>query len=726
MGEARGRKGYRGDIQGLRAFAVISVILNHLFGWPAGGFVGVDMFFVISGFLITGLLLREWEKTERISFVGFYARRIRRIVPGAVAVVAATCGAALLLFSGSRAHTVFIDSVCAVFFSANWRFAAEGTNYFDLGQAPSPVEHYWSLSVEEQFYFVWPWLMLCILMVLWKLRVRRRWDRRVAALTMVVIVALSVAWAWSQSVTSPVESYYSSLTRAWELGLGALLSCIAPVLTRIPRTVRPYLTWLGLAGMVSSLFVIDSTTTWPAPGAILPVVATALVIVAGTGAAAKGNWLLTNGVSRYIGNISYSLYLWHFPVIVFAAAVMVTSGAKYNGTVLVITAIVSVVSYHALEYPINHSPLLVRFHGDRRKRQSAWRSWWEDSQIPMIAGGMTCLLALTGGMVVMSASKGEVEAPREVVAAGAPTAPVKAADPYAADIRNGLIQALNAATWPTLDPAVEELPSAGDANRVLPECGSSWHDDDQCSFGDPHDPEVVVFGDSLGEALMPTVRTALSDRFHVKGLIQFDCVVTDLSVRWHSEKEKTPCLSMRKAAFQYIRENRPDVVLVTQNYAWAKRLTNPASGRELKKVWRAADDALVEKLAPYTKRIAFVSSTVDSKSITTCATKLSDPADCISEVSPAFAAIHDVEEDGVDGADFVDTWRWFCVDGRCPAFRGDTPILIDGTHPSVQYSTAPLIVKDFVFQLQQIGVITSGGAEAHTSSGRPKPGGGSA
>ncbi|HEY4616092.1 MAG TPA: acyltransferase, partial [Citricoccus sp.] len=157
------RHPHRRDIQGLRAVAVLAVFLDHLAGWPRGGFVGVDIFFVISGFLITGLLLREYERTGTISFRTFYARRVKRILPASVLVLAVTTVLASLLFPLTRTLSTVGDALWALVFAGNWRFAVSGTDYFQEGTLPSPLQHYWSLGVEEQYYLLWPLLMVIVL-----------------------------------------------------------------------------------------------------------------------------------------------------------------------------------------------------------------------------------------------------------------------------------------------------------------------------------------------------------------------------------------------------------------------------------------------------------------------------------------------------------------------------------------------------------------------------------
>ena len=226
---------YRPDIQGLRALAVLAVIANHLAGWPKGSFVGVDVFFVISGYLITGILVREFETRQTISLLGFYARRIKRILPAGLFVIGVTLCATRVLAGIDRYHFTAADAIAAVEFRANWHFAQAGVNYFNQSLPPSPLQHYWSLSVEEQFYFVWPWVLLGLLLIGRRLRWwRHEHTRPVAGVAIAVISGVSLAWAFAQTAGNPTTAYFSTLDRAWELGLGALIA-IAGAPDRAPN-----------------------------------------------------------------------------------------------------------------------------------------------------------------------------------------------------------------------------------------------------------------------------------------------------------------------------------------------------------------------------------------------------------------------------------------------------------------------------------------------------------
>ena len=240
---------HRDDIQGLRAIAVLTVIASHA-GVPflPGGFVGVDVFFVISGFLISQLLFREVEKSGRVSIPRFYARRARRILPAATLVTLATILASAIWLSAVDLLAVAKDALWAVFFAANIHFAAVGTDYFAQEDPPSPLQHYWSLSVEEQFYLVWPALLL-LLVLLARRRGGGGLPRPLVLGVLVLITASSFAWSVVSTGNDPLAAYFSTLARAWELGLGALTALVAT----------------AIAGRLGSLARWCSACWWSSP-----------------------------------------------------------------------------------------------------------------------------------------------------------------------------------------------------------------------------------------------------------------------------------------------------------------------------------------------------------------------------------------------------------------------------------------------------------------------------
>ncbi|MGB7819765.1 MAG: acyltransferase, partial [Ornithinibacter sp.] len=219
----RGRsRSFRPDIEGLRAVAILTVLAYHA-GLPVrGGFVGVDVFFVISGFLITGLLVTELSRTGSISWLRFVGRRIRRLLPAAVLVLVVTSAVSWVVIPGLRRREVGVDIASAAAYVVNWVLARREVDYLASDARPSPVQHFWSLAVEEQFYVVWP--LLVIGLVLAARSVGRGPGRREVALVLGVLVAASFGWSVLAAATQPLPAFFTTTTRAWELGVGALLA----------------------------------------------------------------------------------------------------------------------------------------------------------------------------------------------------------------------------------------------------------------------------------------------------------------------------------------------------------------------------------------------------------------------------------------------------------------------------------------------------------------------
>lgn len=308
------RSGFRSDVEGVRGLAVIVVVLFHagLLGL-VGGFIGVDVFFVISGFLITGLLLREHERTGRIRLLPFYARRVRRLLPAATVVLVATLLIALNLVAPLDRPGVGLDGAAAALSIGNVRFAMAAGDYFASVGAPSPFLHFWSLAVEEQFYLVWPAL---ILLVARGLHARRR-----VTVTLVVVVVASFGANILLTDAAANWAFYLLPTRAWELGLGGLLACGAVGLGRLPERLVGLAGWAGLAAIATSAVMFDSNVAWPGSAALVPAVGTVLVLAGGSRHLGPGK-LLSTAPLRFLGKVSYSLYLVHWPILVLAPFVI--------------------------------------------------------------------------------------------------------------------------------------------------------------------------------------------------------------------------------------------------------------------------------------------------------------------------------------------------------------------------------------------------------------------
>jgi len=259
-------RGFRGDVEGMRALAIVAVVLCHAgVGIFAGGYVGVDVFFVISGFLITRLLLGEVERTGTISLRGFYARRARRLLPQSALLLAVVAALSIVLFSPVRAVEVSGDIFSSALYTANWHFAAQSVDYFSQGQEPSPVLHLWSLAIEEQFYLFWPTVLL---LATWRARRRGRSPRPALAATLALACAASLLLGIQLTEAQPVSAYFSSLGRAWELGLGATLALLGAA--ALPRLAALALAWAGLGAILYATLAFDALTPFPGLAAVVP------------------------------------------------------------------------------------------------------------------------------------------------------------------------------------------------------------------------------------------------------------------------------------------------------------------------------------------------------------------------------------------------------------------------------------------------------------------------
>jgi peptidoglycan/LPS O-acetylase OafA/YrhL len=348
---------FRPDIEGLRAVAVLLVVLYHCrISWLHGGYEGVDVFFVLSGFLITGLLIKEHDRRHRISILGFYARRTRRILPAAMFVIVVTVALAYFMVPFNVYGNIAQDGRWGSLFFANIHFSTFGAQYFNLGAPPSPLTHYWSLAVEEQFYFVWPLLILLLGLIF----------RRSAVRYPVLVVAsvgfvTSLWWALIQTHHDPSSAFFSPFTRAWELAAGAALAACVPWLQKLKPIYGAVLAYAGLTAIVIGAFLLADDQYHA--GILLVPVLGAVAVVAGGASGIGVSHVLGLRPVRSVGRVSYGWYLLHFPLMILAV------GPIWNGTGLSVTEnlwialgslAASYVMYYILEKPIRRNAYLAR------------------------------------------------------------------------------------------------------------------------------------------------------------------------------------------------------------------------------------------------------------------------------------------------------------------------------------------------------------------------------
>ncbi|WP_068494160.1 acyltransferase family protein [Pseudoclavibacter helvolus] len=668
---------FRSDIQGLRALAVLVVVADHLFHWPTGGFVGVDIFFVLSGFLITGILLREVEETGRIRLIRFYLRRFKRLVPAALLVIATSVVLGRAIFYSEGASAVLQDGVWALFFIANWRFVRSGTDYFAMDGPTSPLQHYWSLSVEEQFYVVWPLLLLLASVVSALLLRAKTRLRPVAAMIVGAVTLASFVWAVMQSEAEPVVAYFSTFTRAWELGAGALLAIVAPKLVALSERVRSALAYGGLVIMVGAFLVLTPDVPFPGPWAAAPVAGALLLIASGIGRQAPHLALLTNPVSTYIGNISYSLYLWHFPVIVFGSIAFSGLGVWAPLAVLAVSFGTASVTHHLVEQPIHRSPLFNRL--PRGEFVGAWSNWarrWRPSVVHAVVGGVV-VASVTFGLFAYTQGRDPSSSPADVSAS--------------ASIPELLASAVGRTTLPAdvsqqIDSAASDTPAT-----YWPDSGchnpASVTDTDRCRFGSGS-LHALVIGDSVAAATLPPITEALDAiGYRTTGIAFSSCAVSSARLSWPSAPAREQdCATFQDDLANMVARESPDLVIVLDSEIAYEGIDTRGLARQ--HAWEVGRREALTTLKESVPQVLLMHPNPRGTSLGECANRVTNSATaCVSPVSQSW---HD--KAGIDervaaelGIPIVQTLDLFCTDDRCPIYASDVVQRFDKGHLTGAY-----------------------------------------
>ena len=669
-----GRPGDRRDIQGLRALAVVLVIVDHLaVPGVAGGYLGVDVFFVVSGFLITGLLLREHDTRGRVSISTFYARRARRILPAATVVLVATGLYAAWTLSLSRVQEVLTDGRWSAFFAANWHFSQVGTDYFAQGRADSPLQHFWSLAVEEQFYIVWPGLLALVLVGPWG-------GRRLAGAVLAGIWSASLACAVVLLHRSATEAYFSSFTRAWELATGALLGVAAGRLATMRLPGRQLLGAAGLVAVLTSAVTFDEGSGVPGLPALLPVAGTAAVLAAGTGPGRPGVVrLLGLAPLTWVGDASYSLYLWHWPVFVLGAERLHLSRVAEGVVLVAVTVVLSEISYRVVEQPFRTGR--VAFTTGRR----ALALW--PAALAMV---------LASGVLADAHASAELDRSREAARkfyANHPQTRVRSRATGTSRAQVTAELALGVAAARAADPVPPDLVGL-DLTRQRWEprfCHAGFDDTSArlCPIGDRHsDVTVVALGDShMGQWLAALDRDGRSRHYRVVPLIKFGCPPYDVPIRW-GPGVYTSCQPFRDWTATTIRALAPDSVVVGQSIDYDKIYaeSRPAAIAG----FEAGVRSMLERLELSTNLVVVLSDLSE---------RGAEPAACLSD---AHGDLGDcmIQQGGdpVDGnprvgriaaslgARYVDLTPTVCADGGCPLVADGQVLYADYGHLSVAWA----------------------------------------
>lgn len=543
------------DIQGLRGFALLLVLFTHAeIPYATGGFVGLDIFYVLSGFLITGLIVTEVERRGKLSIKNFYARRAKRLLPAAAVVLGVVVVGSALIFSPLRNQEVSGDVLASALYVVNWRFIAQSVNYFSFDLGASPVQHYWSLSVEEQFYFVWPLLVVAGAGFAAS-RIARRAGlglRPSLAMLIVPLGLASLAFSVYIAATDPHAAYFSTLGRVWELSIGAVLMLILPTGLRLPKLVSGLAVFVGLGVVVASMFAFDGSTPYPGWRALIPVLGSIAVIVAGTATVSSlPTRMLCWRPLQFVGKISYSWYLWHWPMIVFAIALWGDLSPLALSAVTIASVIPSIFTHYSIEERFRRSRSL-----GRRPRRG-------------LALGAACTMAAVFLGFGLQWSQTTVPTASRAAALGA-----LAIGP------SGLAQQAAVAVRPSPSQAPHMKGPLFDDGCVLLHENT---DPPECAYGYKKSNKVaVVLGDSHGlEWFPPMMDLARKYRWRLVGMTKASCVVSLVNF-------EPPCNIWRRKALRRIISEHPDLVVVSSSTARrykviknGKRLNRFASERYL-------------------------------------------------------------------------------------------------------------------------------------------------
>jgi peptidoglycan/LPS O-acetylase OafA/YrhL len=671
--------GFRPDIEGLRAVAVLLVVLSHA-GVSAlkGGYVGVDVFFVISGFLITSLLLRELTPGGSISIARFYARRAARLLPASTLVLVVTVAAAWFWLPPVRFPSILRDALASTFYGINYRLAISGTDYLNATAAPSPLQHFWSLAVEEQFYLVWPVLLLT---AGWAWRGHRTMNRTPIVIALLALTAFSFAASVQQTGTNAPWAYFGGHTRAWELAVGALLALGAGGLARSPRALAAALTWIGLGAVVAAAVLFDERTPFPGHAAALPVAGAALIIAGGCAAPRGGAGLLLNQApGQLIGKLSYGWYLWHWPVLMIApSALDTTPGVWLNLALCAGALLVAAGSYAWVEQPIRHRRSL--------------------SMRPVRGIGLG--LALSGVAAAAAVGAGTLT---PALSGGGPVLDTASRLAAAADLDDELTALVAAGADAASVPAnlTPALPNAAADKALISQNGCSVDfaatEARQCVFGDEtSSTTVVLFGDSHAAHWFPALARVVDSRgWKLVSITKDACPAPTMPVYQASlNRAYTECDVWRERALVEVEKLRPSLVVLSSS----EMHQASKAARDTDAEWERAWSGTLRRIRASEAEVVLINDTPrpEGNAVECVSSHLTDLTACARDRDRAIPRPQRrrlvATAAAREGAEVIDPLPWFCTERRCPAIVGNTLVYRDDSHITATYARllAPML-----------------------------------
>ena len=690
---------FRPDIEGLRAVAVLAVVLFHaeVPGF-SGGYVGVDVFFVISGFLITGLLWREANTTGTVRLRNFYGARARRLLPASALVGVVTMVASVALLNPLQVPSVITDGILSALYVSNIWFIMRGVDYFASHAGPSPFQHYWSLGVEEQFYLVWPAVILgtawLIRLALRRTRVQATSSQRPYLVVLSLVAGVSFLLSLAATPLAPAVAFFSLPTRAWQLAAGGLVALTAVRWRRLPQRAAAVTGWVGLALILLACTWLRPTTMYPGVAALLPVLGAVLVIGAGCATHSVGcGRVLGMTPMRAIGRVSYSWYLWHWPVLLLVPAWLGHPlGLAGRVAAALLSGVLAMLTLRFIENPLRFAAPI---------RGSAWAS--------LGLGAAVTAVAVIVGEVLQTAApvpvgRGPAAAPMTVAVVPVPAGSGMAAYDAAvqdvfAKVQSAVAASADLKAVPSnLDPPFAALQPeqkaylGGGCLRTPLQGGQP-----ECAVGDTtSSTRVALIGDSHAAIWNPAFQLVAEQRhWRLETLAKAACPPMDVRVsnRFRPLVELIEhCQEWRGQILARLRAEHPRMVVVSafRGYGADENLTG----------FKAYDTAWIDSLAGLVWQLRDIGATVlvlgpapDPRAAGPgcLAAHLDDVQACTPRRSAAVNEAGIAAESAATkaaGGQYEDVTDLFCTTDQCPVIVGNTLVYVDSSHLTFEYSRA--------------------------------------
>ncbi|MCV7175839.1 acyltransferase [Mycolicibacterium sphagni] len=692
---------FRPDIEGLRAFTLVAILLFHAeMPGADGGFVGPDIFFIISGFVITGQLWGQVSSTGTIGLRSFYGSRARRLLPVSALVGVVTVIAAVNLLPPPQARSVVGDGIASALYVCNYWFIGQNVDYFSARLPPSPFQHYWTLAVEEQFYMVWPLIIIGTAVLI---RLARRWrtgtrdipanqSKRPYIVVFALITVGSFALSLLLTYLVPAAAYFSLPTRAWDLSVGGLAALTLDQWRRIPPLAAKITGWVGFGLILLACTVFTPGMPYPGTAALVPMAGTVLILGAGCNAPMVGcGRILSWSPMRATGRLSYSWYLWHWPILVLGPVML---GYKFglfsNLAALVFSGGLAMLTLRFVENPLRYAALL---------RRSPLASLAVGAAATALAAGVA--IAMLPGI---PAPIGHGAPAPAMKVTSAPVATGSTIGTYNAAVQDAFNQVQAAvsasvdlkAVPANLNPPLAEATADqdgmlyGGCMRMDKESGQP-----ECAMGDTtSSTRVALVGDSHAAMWTPAFQQLAADRhWRLEMMAKAGCSLLDLPVAKHLNgivEYFRHCEEWRGQILTRLRAEHPTLIVVSM------------SREHVGGSWQAGftpyDPAWVDSLTRMVQQLRETGATVlvlgpipdPQTAVPDCLSRhLDDASVCSPPTSTAVNEAGMAAESAAttrSGGQYADVTDLFCTKSRCPVVVGNTLVYFDWSHMTLAYS----------------------------------------